>query len=44
MTPSHRTGDEFAGATFSPDYSTLYVNVQASSGMSFAIWGPWHMV
>ena len=44
MTPSNRTGDEFAGATFSPDYSTLYVNIQASSGMSFAIWGPWHKV
>jgi secreted PhoX family phosphatase len=44
MTPSNRTGDEFAGATFSPDYSTLYVNIQASSGMSFAIWGPWHEV
>ena len=33
--------DEFAGATFSPDFETLYVNIQASTGLSFAIWGPW---
>ena len=44
MTPSNRTGDEFAGATFSPDFSTLFVNIQASNGMSFAIWGPWDKV
>ena len=37
-----RTGDEFAGATFSRSGDTLYVNIQASSGLSFAIWGPWH--
>jgi secreted PhoX family phosphatase len=36
-----RFGDEFAGSTFSPDGSTLFVNIQASAGMSFAIWGPW---
>jgi hypothetical protein len=36
-----RTDDEFAGSTFSPDGHTLYVNIQASKGMSFAIWGPW---
>ncbi|MBW3606467.1 MAG: PhoX family protein [Actinobacteria bacterium] len=36
-----RTDDEFAGATFSPDYETLYVNIQASNGLTFAIWGPW---
>ncbi|CAN5634464.1 DUF839 domain-containing protein [soil metagenome] len=36
-----RTDDEFAGATFSPDHHTLYVNIQASTGMTFAIWGPW---
>jgi hypothetical protein len=36
-----RFGDEFAGATFSPDGSTLFVNIQASRGMTFAIWGPW---
>jgi secreted PhoX family phosphatase len=39
-----RTGDEFAGATFSPDYQTLFVNIQASRGLTFAIWGPWHKV
>ena len=35
-----RRGDEFAGATFSPDGNVLYVNIQASSGLTFAIWGP----
>jgi secreted PhoX family phosphatase len=35
-----REGDEFAGATFSPDGQVLFVNIQASSGLSFAIWGP----
>jgi len=33
-------GDEFAGATFSPDTQTLFVNLQAT-GATFAIWGPW---
>ena len=33
--------DEFAGSTFSPDGETLFVNIQDSIGMSFAIWGPW---
>lgn len=32
---------EFAGACFSPDGSTLFVNMQ-SQGWSFAITGPWH--
>jgi secreted PhoX family phosphatase len=39
---------EFAGATFSPDGTTLYVNLNASPStnpllgpMSVAIWGPW---
>jgi uncharacterized protein len=32
---------EFAGATFSPDGSTLFVNYQFS-GKTFAITGPWH--
>lgn len=46
---SARTGqprydDEFAGSTFSPDGRTLYVNIQASAGMSFAIWGPWQRI
>ncbi|MBA3288540.1 MAG: DUF839 domain-containing protein [Acidimicrobiia bacterium] len=36
-----QVGQEFAGATFSPDGHTLYVNVQSSSGYSVAIWGPW---
>lgn len=36
-----RSDDEFAGSTFSPDGHTLFVNIQASDGMSFAIWGPW---
>jgi secreted PhoX family phosphatase len=36
-----RTDDEFAGSTFSPDGGTLFVNIQATEGMSFAIWGPW---
>ncbi|WP_436761187.1 PhoX family protein [Streptosporangium sp. V21-05] len=35
------SGAEFAGSTFGPGGHTLYVNVQASKGMSFAIWGPW---
>ncbi|MCI0687351.1 MAG: PhoX family protein [Sporichthyaceae bacterium] len=35
------TGDEFAGSTFSPDGHTLFVNIQSSFGISFAIWGPW---
>lgn len=34
-------GAEFAGATFSADGSTLFVNVQSRQGRSFAIWGPW---
>jgi uncharacterized protein len=36
-----RFGEEFAGATFSPDGETLFVNIQASAGITFAIWGPW---
>jgi uncharacterized protein len=39
-----RSGDEFAGSTFSPDGHTLFVNIQASAGMTFAIWGPWHSI
>jgi secreted PhoX family phosphatase len=31
---------EFAGATFSPDGETLFVNIQ-SPGITFAISGPW---
>ena len=33
--------EEFAGSTFSPSNQTLYVNIQSSRGLSFAIWGPW---
>jgi secreted PhoX family phosphatase len=36
-----RFGEEFAGATFSPNGYTLFVNIQASQAISFAIWGPW---
>ena len=36
-----RFGEEFAGATFGPGTDTLYVNIQASAGITFAIWGPW---
>lgn len=36
-----RYGEEFAGATFSPDGHTLFVNIQASQAITFAIWGPW---
>ena len=39
-----RYGDEFAGSTFSPDGHTLFVNIQASRGMTFAIWGPWKKI
>jgi len=39
-----RFGDEFAGSTFSPNGNTLFVNIQASDGMSFAIWGPWQSI
>lgn len=38
------TNDEFAGSTFSPDGHTLFVNVQASRGRTFAIWGPWQKI
>ena len=34
-------GSEFAGACFSPDGSTLFVNIQ-SPGITYAITGPWH--
>ena len=39
-----RFGEEFAGATFSPDGDTLFVNIQASQAVTFAIWGPWGRV
>lgn len=34
-------GSEFAGACFSPDGTTLFVNMQGP-GYTFAITGPWH--
>lgn len=34
------SGGEFAGACFSPDGQTLFVNI-FSPGITFAIWGPW---
>lgn len=43
-TDEDRFGDEFAGSTFSLDGHTLFVNIQASKGMSFAIWGPWRQI
>lgn len=39
-----RFGEEFAGTTFTDDGHTLFVNIQASDGISFAIWGPWHKI
>lgn len=36
-----RQKEEFAGSTFSPDGKVLFVNIQAESGTTFAIWGPW---
>lgn len=38
--PADYRGSEWAGATFSPDGSTLFVNIQ-SPGITFAIKGPW---
>ncbi len=35
---TERPDDEFAGACFSPDGRTMFVNIQARSGMTFAIW------
>ena len=40
-TGTPRYNDEFAGSSFSPNGKTLFVNIQASSGLTFAIWGPW---
>jgi secreted PhoX family phosphatase len=36
--------DEFAGSTFTLDGSTLFVNIQANTGLSMAIWGPWERI
>jgi len=32
---------ELAGCTFSPDGTTLFVNIQSGPGLTLAIWGPW---
>ena len=40
-TGAPRFGDEFAGSTFSQNGKTLFVNVQASLGISYAIWANW---
>jgi len=40
-TGAPRYGEEFAGSTFSRNGKTLFVNIQASTGVSFAIWGNW---
>jgi secreted PhoX family phosphatase len=37
-----RPGVEYAGAVFSPNGRTLYVNLNTGSALSVAIWGPWH--
>lgn len=34
---------EFAGVTFSPDFKTLFVNIQVP-GVTLAIWGPWQAI
>ena len=44
VTGKTRYDDEFAGSTFSPDGKTLFVNIQAGAGMTFAIWGPWRSI
>lgn len=36
-----RDNSELAGATFSPDGQTLFVNIQRGPGTTLAIWGPW---
>lgn len=38
--PDDYCGNEFAGATFSPDGDVLFVNIQ-TPGVTFAIEGPW---
>lgn len=37
---NERSSSEFAGATFSPDGKTLFVNMQWDA-VTLAIWGPW---
>ncbi|HEY0603548.1 MAG TPA: alkaline phosphatase PhoX [Herpetosiphonaceae bacterium] len=40
LVPDSSWAGEFAGATFSPDGETLFVNIQMP-GLTLAIWGPW---
>ena len=40
MASNPRGASEFAGATFAPDGSTLFVNLQQQGG-TLAITGPW---
>ena len=40
IAPDDYRGSEWAGATFSPDGKTLFVNIQ-TPGVTFAITGPW---
>ena len=40
IAPGDYRGSEWAGATFSPDGATLFVNIQ-TPGITFAITGPW---
>lgn len=35
---TERPDDEFAGVCFSPDGRTMFVNIQARSGLTFAVW------
>jgi secreted PhoX family phosphatase len=35
------SGAEWAGATFTRTGTTLFVNIQSSPAVTFAIWGPW---
>jgi hypothetical protein len=34
---------EFAGVTFSPDFKTLFFNIQVP-GVTLAVWGPWQSI
>ena len=40
LAKNSKSSSEFAGATFSPDGSTLFVNIQVD-GLTLAITGPW---
>jgi secreted PhoX family phosphatase len=40
-TGAPRFDDEFAGAAFTPDGGTMFVNIHSAAAITFAIWGPW---